>query len=271
MLVFGIGFVYYPFIRTFLYSFSIVNVKGKILGFCGLENFRILFKNPTFAIALHNTLRLTAMFVPLNLACSLGLALLAAKKRRLSPVYEIMFTMPMAVSMPSATLIFRLLLHPGIGIVNYKLGLRFGWFLDASTAMYGILLICLFMGIPFDFLLFLSALRGVPGQLIEAAKLDGAAYLNRLFHIQIPIITPTILYVVLTNMVLAMMTAGPVLIATHGGPGRSTTTLIYMMYASGYQSSNYSAAACLSVVTFTLTFGMALAAALFERGGVHYE
>ncbi|MDR2747836.1 MAG: sugar ABC transporter permease [Treponema sp.] len=254
-----------------MYSFSIVNAKGKILRFCGLENFQILFKNPTFTIALRNTLYLTAMFVPLNLACSLGLALLAAQKRRLSPVYETMFTMPMAVSMPSATLIFRLLLHPTIGIVNYRLGLRFGWFLDASTAMYGILLICLFMGIPFDFLLFLSALRNTPRQLIEAAKLDGAGYLTRLLRVQIPLITPTILYVVSTNMVLAMMTSGPVLIATHGGPGRSTTTLIYMMYASGYQSSNYSAAACLSIVTFVLTFGMVLAAVLFERGGVHYE
>jgi sn-glycerol 3-phosphate transport system permease protein len=195
----------------------------------------------------------------------------AEKKRRLSPVYETMFTMPMAVSMPSATLIFRLLLHPTIGIINYVLNLRFGWFLDEATALYGILLICLFMGIPFDFLLFLAALRNIPRQLLDASKLDGAGYFTRLIFIRIPLISPTILYVVCTNVILAMMTAGPVLIATHGGPGRSTTTLIYMMYASGYQSSNYSQAACLSVVTLVLIFGMVLLASSFERNRVHYE
>jgi sn-glycerol 3-phosphate transport system permease protein len=271
MLIFALGFVYYPFARTFLFSFSLVNARGKILEFCGLENYRLLFENPVFISALVNTLRLSALFVPLNLACSLGLALAAFKKRRLSPVYETMFTMPMAVSMPSATLIFRLLLHPTIGIVNYALNLRFGWFLEESTALYGILLICLFMGIPFDFLLFLAALRNVPKQLLEAARLDGAGYLAQLFFVRLPLISPTILYVVCTNAILAMMTAGPVLIATHGGPGRSTTTLISMMYASGYQSSNYSQAACLSVITLGLIFGMMLLALSIERKRVHYE
>jgi sn-glycerol 3-phosphate transport system permease protein len=271
ILLFAAGFVYYPFGRTLMYSFSIVNSRGKILEFCGLENFRLLFKDSNFITALLNTLRLTAMFVPLNLACSLTLALLAAKKRRFSPAYETMFSMPMAVSMPSATLIFRLLLHPTIGIVNYKLGLQFGWFSDPAAAMYGILLICLFMGIPFDFLLFLAALRNTPKQLIEAARLDGASYGARLFRVVIPLITPTMLYVICTNVVLAMMTSGPVLIATHGGPGRATTTLIYMMYASGYQSSNYSKAACLSIVTFFLTFGMVLLTTSFEGKRVHYE
>ena len=271
ILVFAAGFVYYPFVRTFLHSFSIVNRRGDIISFAGLENFRRLFGNATFHIALINTLTLTMMVVPLALFLSLSLAMLAAKRRKLSPVYETMFTMPMAVSMPAAAMIFQILLNPSIGIVNHLLGISLGWFTDPSTALLGIVLVCLWIGIPFDFLLFLSAIRAVPESLIESALLDGAGYFSRFWRVQLPLITPTVLFVICTNAVLAMMTAAPVMIITGGGPARSTTTLIYLMYVSGYESSDYSLAAAISIVTFALTFALILLAMMFERGRVHYN
>jgi len=248
-----------------------VNRRGGIIAFAGLENFRQLFGNATFHIALRNTLTLTLIVVPLALFISLGLAMLAAKKRRLSPVYETMFTIPMAVSMPAAAMIFQLLLNPSIGIVNHLLGISVGWFTDPATALLGIVIVCLWIGIPFDFLLLLSAIRAVPESLLESAKLDGAGYLSRFFRVQLPLMTPTILFVICTNAVLAMMTAAPVMIITGGGPERSTTTLIYMMYVSGYESSNYSLAAAISIVTFALTFALILVAMIFERKRVHYS
>ncbi|MDR2101735.1 MAG: sugar ABC transporter permease [Treponema sp.] len=271
ILFFALGFVYYPFFRTFLYSFSRVNFSGNITGFAGLNNFRRLFRDAVFVTALQNTIRLALTVVPLNLFCSLGLALLAAKKRKTGFFYETLFMMPMALSMPAASQIFKLLLEPAMGVLNYRLGLQIGWFTDPKTAMYGIVMVCLWIGISFDFLLFLAALRNIPASLIEASTLDGAGYFRRLLRIRIPLITPTILYVVCTNLVLAMMTSTPVMIITGGQPGRSTETLIFMMYTSGYQSSNYSLASCISIVTFFLTFGMVLLAMFFERRGVHYE
>ncbi len=264
ILLFAAAFIYYPFIRTFLYSFSVVNSTGKITGFAGLENFKYLFQNRNFRTALANTLKLTAMFVPLNLCAAMGLALLATRKRRFSAVYETMFTLPMAVPMSSAAMIFKILLNPTVGFINYFLGINLGWFEDKKYAMLGILIVCLWMGVGFDFLLFLSAFRNVPQEQLEAASLDGAGYFTKLFRIQIPTVAPTILYVVCTNIVLSMMTSGPVMIITQGGPSRSTTTLIYMMYTSGYQSSDYSLAACISIVTFLLTFGLTALAFWFD-------
>jgi sn-glycerol 3-phosphate transport system permease protein len=269
--LFALGFVYYPFFRTFLYSFSRVSFNGTITGFAGLNNFRRLFRDASFAGALTNTLRLAFTVVPLNLVFSLGLALLALQKRKTGFFYETMFMMPMALSMPAASQIFKLLLEPTMGILNYRLGLHIGWFTDPKTALYGIVMVCVWIGIPFDFLLFLSALRNIPASFIEAATLDGAGYFRRLLRIQIPLAAPTILYVVCTNLVLAMMTSTPVMIITGGQPGRSTETLIFMMYTSGYQSSNYSLASCISMVTFALTFGMVLLAMFFERRGIYYE
>ena len=271
ILFFAFAFVYYPFARTFLYSFSRVNFRGDITLFIGLANFRRLFSDPVFITALTNTLRLSAFVVPLILFCAYNLALLAVKKRKAGMIYETLFLLPMAVSMPAASQIFRMLLEPAMGILNYRLGLDIGWFSDHRTALYGIVMVCLWVGIPFNFVLFLSALRNIPSQLMEAADLDVAGMFRRLFHLQLPLTSPTIFYVLCTNTVLAMMTSTPVMIITGGQPGYSTVTLIFMMYTFGYQSSNYGLAACISLVTFTLTFGLILLAFAFERRKVYYQ
>jgi len=271
ILFFAFAFVYFPFGRTFLYSFSRVNALGTITAFAGLRNFRRLFFDPVFSTVLKNTLTLTATFVILNLLLSFFLALLAVRKRRFGSVYETMFMLPMAVSMPAASQIFKLLLDPAMGILNYKLGLNIGWFTDPNTAIFGIVLVCLWIGMPFDFLLLLAALRNIPSSLMEAADLDGAGFRHNVLHIQIPLAAPTIFFVICTNTVLAMMTSTPVMIITGGQPGYSTVTLIYMMYTWGYQSSNYSLASCISIVTFLLIFGMVLLAFSFENKKVHYQ
>ncbi len=270
MLAFAVGFIYYPFVKTFLYSFSTVNFKGEITGHAGFDNFIYLFSRRDFRTALINSLKLTAINVPATLVITVSLAMLANRKRALSPVYETMFTLPMAISMSAAAMIFKVLLNPTVGYLNHALGLSLGWYESREYALYGVLLLTVWMGIGFDFLLFLAAFRAVPDELIEASTLDGAGLLSRLVKVQLPLISPTVLYVACTNMVLAMMTSGPMIIITQGGPARSTTTLIYMMYSSGYGSSNYSLSACLSIVAFALTFSLTLMAFLLERRAVHY-
>lgn len=271
LLLTAVVFCYYPAVQSLVQSFSLVNGKGEILGFAGISNYAYLFKTRSFQAAIRNTLVLTGSFVVVNLILSLGLALLANKKRKLSPLYETMFTLPMAFSMPVLCLIFKVLLNPTVGYINSLLGVQWGWFEDQHMALGSILIICVFMGVSFDFLLFLSALRAVPEPILEAAKIDGASAVTRFFRIVLPRLSPTILYVVCTNVALAMMTSGPVLILTQGGPNRSTTTLIQLMYTSGYGSANYSLAACISVVAFLLTIGMTILAFIFERRAVSYE
>ena len=271
ILFFAFGFVYYPFARTFLYSFSRVNFRGDITAFVGLRNYIRLLTDPVFTIALANTIKLTIVVVSMILIISYALALIAEKKRKAGMFYETMFIIPMAVSMPAASQIFRMLLEPTMGIFNHALSIDIGWFSDPNTALFGIAFVCIWIGVPFDFLLFLSALRNIPAQLKEAADLDGAGYFWNLFHIKIPLTTPTILFVICTNVVLAMMTAAPVMIITGGQPAHSTVTLIFLMYIMGYQSSNFSLAACISIITFLLTFGIVFLAFVFERRKVHYQ
>ena len=269
--IFAVLFQYWPFLRTAIQSVSVVNFRGEITGFAGLDNFRYLFSRREFAAAVRNTLFLAGVNVPVTLVLTLFLAYLTAERRRLSGLTETMFALPMAVSMSSVAMIFRVLLNPTVGYVNYALGLNVGWLTDRHWAMPAILVMTVWMGIAFNYLLFLSAFRAVPQDLIDCAALEGAGSLRILIHVQLPLISPTILYVVCTNMIQAMMTNGPVLILTQGGPARSTTTLIYLMYTSGYGSSNYSLAACVSLISFALTLAFTLLIFTTEKGRVHYQ
>ena len=265
-LFFAAAFVYYPFAKTFSEAFSLVNAQGDILSYAGLDNFRYLLGRREFLFALRNTLILTALNVPLTVILSLTLAALAAKKRRLTPLYETLFSLPMAVSMATASLVFKLMLNPTVGIVNQIIGIDIGWFEDKSTALYALLTLTVWMGLGFNFLLFLSALRNIPADRIGAARVDGANELQVLWHIKLPSIVPTLVYVCASNAILALMTSGPVMIITQGGPARATTTLIYMMYTSGYGSGNDALAACVSLISFALTFGFTALLLLLARG-----
>ncbi|MBQ7521078.1 MAG: sugar ABC transporter permease, partial [Clostridia bacterium] len=158
-----------------------------------------------------------------------------------------------------------------VGYLNYALGLNIGWYEDRHTVMAGILLLTVWMGIGFNYLLFLSAFRSIPEDILGSAQLDGAGPLRTLVQIQLPLVSPTILYVLCTNMIQAMMTSGPILILTQGGPSRSTMTMIYFMYTSGYRSSNYSLAACISVITFGMTLLATSILFILEKRRVHYQ
>lgn len=264
MLVFAVGFCYYPAVKTFLYSLSSVNFKGEITGFVGLDNFRYLFSRPDFSTAIRNTLQLSLINTPVTIFITVLLARLCAVKKPGHSVYELLFSLPMAVSMSAAAMMFKVLLSPAASPINAVLGVNIDWLGSRSTAMYGIMLLTVWMGIGFNFLLFLSALRNIPSSVLEAAQMDGAGPVKRFFHVELPIISPTLFYVLCTNLVQAVMTSGPIIILTDGGPARSTTTLIFMMYSSGYGSSNYSLAACISLITFLITLLFTIGAFALE-------
>ncbi len=272
IMLFATLFIYYPFARTIVNSFSLVNAKGVIKGFAGLDNFTYTYGRKDFLPALRHTLTIAAVNVPITLIITISLALLANKKRALSPVYETMFTLPMSVSMSAACMIFKSMFSPSVGFINYFFGLKLGWYESQETALAAVLILTIWMGIGFDFLLMLSALRAIPDQIIEATRVDGISMLRRIFRVQIPLISPTIFYVLCTNLVLAMMTSAPMIIIMGVSSASSATnTLMSMMYQSGFSSSDYGLAAVLSISAFLLTLGFTILSFVFEKKKVHYQ
>ncbi|WP_010233024.1 carbohydrate ABC transporter permease [Clostridium arbusti] len=264
-------FGYYPFIKNVLYSFSLVDFNGNIVNFVGISNYKDLLTDKNFYISLKNTLYHVAMVLPAGIIISYSLALLANNKRKFSSVYETMFTFPMAISMSAVSLIFKMMLNPRIGIINYIFKLDLKWFDDPKTAMISISIVSVWMGIGFDFLLFLAALRGVPKEMVEASEIDGARFWSKLKNIYIPMTSPTIFFVLCTNAVGAMMMSGPSLVITNGGPQASTKTLIFQLYETGITSTNYAYASTIGVIVFLMTFLLLLFCFRYEKKGVYYQ
>ena len=272
IMVFAIAFVYFPFIRTIINAFSRVNSKGIIKGFAGLENFIYTYSRKDFLPALKHTLIIAIFNVPITLVITLTLALLSQKRRRLSAVYETMFTLPMSVSMSAACMIFKSMFSPSVGFINYFFSLKLGWFESTETALAACIILTVWMGIGFDYLLLLSALRGIPKSVMEATEVDGISLWRKIFLEEIPLISPTIFYIFCTNLVLCMMTSAPMIIIMGVSPESSATnTLMSMMYQSGFSSSDYGLAAVLSLTAFLLTLLFTILSFVAEKRRVHYE
>ena len=272
IMVFAIAFVYFPFIRTIINAFSRVNSKGIIKGFAGLENFIYTYSRKDFLPALKHTLIIAIFNVPITLVITLTLALLSQKRRRLSAVYETMFTLPMSVSMSAACMIFKSMFSPSVGFINYFFSLKLGWFESTETALAACIILTVWMGIGFDYLLLLSALRGIPKSVMEATEVDGISLWRKIFLVEIPLISPTIFYIFCTNLVLCMMTSAPMIIIMGVSPESSATnTLMSMMYQSGFSSSDYGLAAVLSLTAFLLTLLFTILSFVAEKRRVHYE
>ena len=272
IMVFAIAFVYFPFIRTIINAFSRVNSKGIIKSFAGLENFIYTYSRKDFLPALKHTLIIAIFNVPITLVITLTLALLSQKRRRLSAVYETMFTLPMSVSMSAACMIFKSMFSPSVGFINYFFSLKLGWFESTETALATCIILTVWMGIGFDYLLLLSALRGIPKSVMEATEVDGISLWRKIFLVEIPLISPTIFYIFCTNLVLCMMTSAPMIIIMGVSPESSATnTLMSMMYQSGFSSSDYGLAAVLSLTAFILTLLFTILSFVAEKRRVHYE
>ena len=183
-----------------------------------------------------------------------------------------MFTLPMSVSMSAACMIFKSMFSPSVGFINYFFSLKFGWFESSDTALLSCIILTVWMGIGFDYLLLLSALRGIPKSVMEATKVDGISLMRRIFLVEIPLISPTIFYIFCTNLVLCMMTSAPMIIIMGvRAESASTNTLMSMMYQSGFSSSDYGLAAVLSLTAFVLTLLFTILSFVTERRRVHYE
>lgn len=266
-----IAFTYYPFAKTVVTSTFLTNATGQAVEFVGMENYENLFKDPTFIKSIINTFVYTFCQVPVTIALAFMMALAAGRKRKASGIYELMFSFPMAVSMSVAALIFKLLLNPQIGALNHIFQLDYLWFNGEKTAMPAIILLGVWLAVGMDFLFLLAAVRGVSDDLLEAARIDGANFWRELKDIYIPMVSPTLFYLVCTNLAASMMMSGQVIVLTKGGPNNATSTIIYYMYKKAFEIYNYGSSYAAAIVGFIFAFTMILISFRFEKKGVHYN
>jgi sn-glycerol 3-phosphate transport system permease protein len=264
--------VFYPFVKTLLFSFTLTNSRGNPVEFVGLYNFTGQFKNPLF----RKSLGLTLLFAPMvGLPTLIGAYFLAALAHDKMPggrVYEVMYSLPMAVaSVPAAAIWFRLFASGKSGIVNHLLGTDIGWFYDSPYALLSVAVVTVWLQTGASFIFMLSGFRNVPEEIIESARMDGAGYFRRLFRIITPIASPQIFFVVFLNVISSFQAFGQIRLLTQGGPAYGTTVLVYTIYEAGIRDSRFETAYARSIVLFLMILIITIVQFRNEDRMVHYQ
>lgn len=271
LILFGL-FVFYPFAKTFLFSFTLTDSRGSPVEFVGFDNYIRLFANSQFL----NSLLRTAMFAPMvaipTLLIGYFLAAMATERFRGSRVYEVMYSLPMAVASAPAAVIWAVLMSPGKnGILNHLLNSEIRWLLDERYAIWAVAFVTVWLSVGATFIFLLTGFRNVPDDVVESARIDGAGYFTRLFRIVTPIASPQIFFVVFLNLVSSFQAFAQIRLLTQGGPSYTTNVLVYNIYMSAIRNSRYETAFAQSVLLFLIILCITIIQFATEDKVVYYQ
>lgn len=264
-------FTFIPFIQTVYKSFFIVDSMGQLKRFVGFENYTYILKDKMFVKAIVNTLWYVVLTVPISKVLGMLLALLANKRRKLSFIYETAFALPMAMAASVTAMIFQLLYVPSLGFINGTFHLNIQWLNDPKIAMISIAIIQIWLSTGYAFMFMLSAVRSVPKDIVESAYIDGASSFQQLIKIYLPLTTPTMFYLIITDLSYSMMMMSLVSVLTDGGPQNSTITIMHYIFKQISAAGNYTNANPAAIIAFIMTLIATLLGFLWEKKGVHYQ
>jgi multiple sugar transport system permease protein len=243
--------------------------------FAGLKNFARLGPDPTFWSALGNTAYFTLVSVPLTIAVSLGLALLLNQGLRRIAVFRSLLLLPYATITVAVAFVWIWLYIPHGGLVNTVLG-WFGidgpaWLISDHWAMPALIAMSVWKSFGFGMVVFLAGLQAIPQQLYEAAKVDGSSTWQSFRSVTLPMLSPSLFFVIVTSIIGSFQVFDQALIMTNGGPGSRTTTLVMYIYRTGFENYDQGYAAAQSLVLFGFIVVITAAQFVLQRRLVHYD
>ncbi|BEL06996.1 sugar ABC transporter permease [Actinoplanes sichuanensis] len=240
----------------FYYAFTEWNVFGGAT-WTGLDNFRQMAADTTFWTALRNTLYYAAFHIPLTLGVSLGLALLLNRKLRGVAFFRTVAFFPYITSIVAIAQIWNMLFSPGFGPINELLrwiGVDSppGWTTSADWSMPAVIIVGTWRDMGYYMLLFLAGLQTIPGQLYEAATVDGASAWQRFRAVTLPGLRPTTFFITVLLTIGSFKVFDLILVMTNGGPGQSTLVLAQYIFRKGFEENQFGYASAVSIVLFAI-------------------
>jgi multiple sugar transport system permease protein len=239
--------------------------------FIGAANYSRLLHSPEFWKALKNTFIFALVGGPLTVGASLAAALLVnAKLARFRGFFRTVYFIPFVTTLVAVSVVWRYLYHPQYGLIDYtlaKVGVKGpDWLGDPHWALAAIILMSVWKNFGYNMLIFIAGLQSIPGELYEAAQLDGAGPLLRFRHVTIPMLGPTLLFVAVITMIGYFQLFAEPYVMTQGGPLGSTTSMVLLMYQEGFRWWRMGYAAALAFVLFAVMVAWTLVQARLQRG-----
>ena len=267
-------FVLAPLVLVVVYSFQDFNVLSGQADFTGVDNYRQLLTDPNMSSVLRATAVFSGVLVVFNIIVGLLLAVLLNQRFAGTTLFRVLFFSPVVVSTVAWTLVWDFLLQDngGVNALLQMAGMNgTNWLRSPSTAMAAVIAVQLLKGVGLNMVLFLSALQGVPKDFHEAASLDGAGPIRRLVSITMPLISPTTLLVAILSFISALQSFALISVLTQGGPGRSTTVLVYYLFQQAFQSHDFGYGSALALLLFAIVLSLSLVQWQLRKKWVTYD
>jgi multiple sugar transport system permease protein len=248
------------FFTLFVSAFDYTLMHRSFDSFVGLENYRAGIAEDYFAESLWVTLKFVIAVVLLEFVIGFAVALMLNAVTRFKDVYYLILLMPLLINPVVVALIWRMFLHPELGIVNYLLGLvgiaKVNWLGDPDIAFWTVVLTDIWHQVSFMIVLLLAGLSALPKEPYEAARMDGASALQSFIHVTLPLMRPVIVVTLLIRLIFAVKTFDLVYVMTRGGPGTATDLISYFIYRSAFFGLNIGQASAISVLLLVIVLGL---------------
>lgn len=267
-------FFYWPSVRAVFSSFFLEDAFGQSAEFVGLENFERLFADSDYADSFGITIVFSVLVTSIGLSVSLILAWFADRAIKARYVFRTMLIIPYAVSAAVAAVLWSFLFAPSVGVVAHwliKQGLAWNYLVNANHAMALIVMTAVWKQISYNFIFFLAGLQAIPRSMFEASAIDGAGPFKTFFYVTLPLLSPTAFFLLVVNVVYAFFdTFGIIDASTGGGPGTSTSILVYKVYHDGFKSLDLGSSSAQSVILMILVVLLTIVQFRFIERRVHY-
>jgi multiple sugar transport system permease protein len=266
-------FSLYPFLLSLYYSFTDFSLLGKP-AWLGLQNYQEMVGDVVFRKALSNNAYMIFLGIPLYTVWALFTAFLLNLEVRGRSIFRTLYFLPAVMPSVAASYVWLWVLNPGTGVGYYLTYLGISpplWYSDPNWAKPGLILFWLW-SVGFDTVIFLSALQGVPKEILEAAEMDGAGYFRRALRIELPLISPAILFVVVTSVIWAIsyFTQAIIIAGPDGGRESSMLFLSMYIYANAFQYLRMGYASAMAWTLFLANALMTLIMLRVSRNRVFY-
>lgn len=242
----------------------------------GLFNYERLFtRDQYFKRSVVNTLFYVAGHIPLTIGLALALALLCNRQMRGVTWFRTAYFIPVVTNVVAVSLVWSYFFAPRHGIVNWFLSL-FGitgpsWLTDSQWAMPAVIIVSIWFGVGYPMVILLAGLQGIPEIYYDAAKVDGASAWTRFRHVTLPLLTPAIFFLTITQFISSFQVFGIIYVLTGGGPARATSVYIYYLYQNAFENSRMGYASAMAWVLFAVIALITLIQWKLQKRWVFYE
>ncbi len=255
LIFFGL-FRVYPALQTLIFSFFKVEIVARRYQWVGLKNFSLLLQDGSFLKAISNTFIYAIYIVSISSFLGLVLASMFNTTMKLGSLFKAVYFIPYITSTVAAAVVWGYLYDPKFGLFNMLLKLLSlpprGWIASSKDALTCIILFSIWKSLGYNMVIFIAGLQNIPDVIYEAATIDGAGPLTKFFRITVPLIVPTIFFVVIYNTILSLKVFDQVFVLTAGGPAEASTVVVLQIYNQAFLNYRFGYASAMAFTLFVL-------------------